>query len=204
MTVKQHNKRAIGAFSNHDDAEKALRELKDSGFPMDQISIVGHDINQHSNISGAQGSDRLSTDLGQGNKVEASAATGAATGVTVGGLTGLLVGLGIVAIPGVGPIMLAGAAATTLATALAGGAIGAATGGVVGALVGLGIPEDRARVYSDRLNQGDYLVILDGSENDIHRAQTILSDRGIMHWGIYDNEHATHTNRSVVDGNPNR
>ncbi len=198
----QQDKRAIGAFSNHDDAETALRELRDSGFPMDRISIVGHDINQHSNVSGAKGSDRLS-DLGEGNKVESGAATGAATGVTVGGLTGLLVGLGMVAIPGIGPIMLAGAVATTLATALAGGAIGAATGGVVGALVGLGIPEDRARTYSDRLDQGDYLVILDGSEKDIRRAQTILSDRGISHWGIYDNEHENKRIHSVVDGNPN-
>jgi len=40
------------------------------------------------------------------------------TGGAVGGLTGLLVGLGALAIPGVGPVMLAGATATALATAL--------------------------------------------------------------------------------------
>jgi len=76
------------------------------------------------------------------------------TGGTVGGLTGLLVRLGTLAIPGVGPIMLAGATATAIATAAAGGAIGAATGGILGGLVGLGIPEDRAKVYNDSVLQG--------------------------------------------------
>lgn len=203
MTVAQQNKRAIGTFSNHNDAEQGLRELKDSGFSMDRISIIGHDIDRNSNLAGAERSNRLS-DLGEGNKVEAGTATGAATGGTVGGLTGLLVGLGMVAIPGVGPIMLAGAVATTLATTLAGGAIGAATGGVVGALVGLGIPEDRAKKYSDRIEHGDYLVIVEGSNDDVHRAQTILSHRGIDDWGIYDDKRETHTTRSVIDGNPNR
>jgi hypothetical protein len=82
--------------------------------------------------------------------------------------------------------MLAGATATALATALSGGAIGAAAGGLLGALVGLGIPEERARVYNSRLSQGDYLVIVDGTDDEIRRAGAILSNRGIQEWGIYD------------------
>jgi uncharacterized protein YcfJ len=82
--------------------------------------------------------------------------------------------------------MLGGALATALATAITGGAIGAAAGGLVGALVGLGIPEDRARVYNDRVSRGDYMVIVDGSEDEIRRAETILSHRGIQEWGVYD------------------
>jgi hypothetical protein len=121
-----------------------------------------------------------------GNKADEGAATGAVTGGALGGLTGLLVGLGALAIPGIGPIMLAGATATTLATTLAGGAIGAAAGGLVGALIGLGIPEEEARFYNERLSQGDYLVIIDGTDDEIGRAGAILSNRGIQNWGIYD------------------
>ncbi len=202
MLLAQQNKRAIGTFSNHADAETALRELRDSSFPMNQVSVVGHDVERNSNMAGADGSDRLS-DLGDGNRAEQGAATGAATGGAVGGLTGLLVGLGMVAIPGVGPVMLAGAAATTLATALTGGVIGAATGGIVGGLVGLGIPEDRARKYSDRIDQGDYLVMVQGSDDDIRRAQKILSHRGIDDWGIYDDERDARINNSTRTGNSN-
>lgn len=183
--INQHHKRAVGTFSHHADAEKALHELRDSGFSMAQVSVVGQDINRNSNVAGANTGDRVS-DLDKNNKADEGAKTGAATGGTVGGLTGLLVGLGIAAIPGVGPIMLAGAGATALATTLAGGAIGAATGGIVGGLIGLGIPEDRARNYSDRVDQGDYLVMVEGSQEDIQRAEAILSHRGISDWGIYD------------------
>ncbi|NMF60218.1 general stress protein [Pseudanabaena yagii] len=204
MTVAQQNKRAIGTFSNHSEAETALRELRDSNFPMDKVSVVGQDIDRKTNIAGADGSNSLSDLAEKHNKADQGAATGAATGGAVGGLTGLLVGLGMVAIPGVGPIMLAGAAATTLATTLAGGAIGAATGGIVGALVGMGIPEDRAKKYSDRIEHGDYLVMVEGSNDDVQRAQKILSHRGINDWGIYDDNRETHNSRSVIDGNPNR
>jgi hypothetical protein len=82
--------------------------------------------------------------------------------------------------------MVGGAVATALATALSGGAIGAAAGGLVGGLVGLGIPEDRARMYSDRVSRGEYLLMVEGSEDDIRRAETILNRRGIQDWGIYD------------------
>jgi hypothetical protein len=154
---------------------------------MDRISVVGRDTDRAADIAGA------GTNVGdKGQQVahdtqaDEGAKKGATAGGALGGLTGLLVGLGALAIPGIGPVMLGGALATALATTLAGGAIGAAAGGLVGALVGLGIPEDRARVYNDRVSRGDYLVIVDGSEDEIRQAETILSHRGIQEWGIYD------------------
>jgi hypothetical protein len=82
--------------------------------------------------------------------------------------------------------MLAGAAATALATTLTGGAIGAAAGSLLGGLVGLGIPEDRAKVYSDRVDRGDYLVMAEGTDEEIDRAEAIFRRHGIHEWGIYD------------------
>jgi len=187
------NKRATGTFSNHQDAESALGELRTSGFNMEQISIIGNNANRNSDMAGAQKGGHLN-DLDNNdrdNKVGEGAATGAATGVAVGGLTGLLVGLGLVAIPGVGPVMLAGAVATALATTLTGGAIGAAAGSLVGGLVGLGIPKDRAKVYSDRVEQGDYLVMVDGSDQDIRHAEAIFQHHGIHEWGIYNSNNAS-------------
>jgi hypothetical protein len=181
-------KRATGTFSNHQKAESALGELRESGFNMDQISIIGNNVDHNSDITAERQVQHLN-DLD--NKAGEGAATGAASGVAVGGLTGLLVGLGLVAIPGVGPVMLAGAVATTLATTLTGGAIGAAAGGLIGGLVGLGIPKDRAKVYSDRVDQGDCLVIVDGLEREIHQAEAILQRHGIHEWGVYDSANAS-------------
>ncbi|MBD2178684.1 signal transduction histidine kinase (STHK), LytS [Pseudanabaena sp. FACHB-1998] len=178
------NKRATGTFSNPQEAKGALHELRDSGFNMDQISIIGNHIDRNSDLAGISPSENIS-DLD--NKVGEGAATGAASIGAVGSFTGLLVGLGLVAIPGIGPIMLAGATATTLATTLTGGAIGAAAGGLIGALVGLGIPQDRAKEYCDRLDQGDYLVMVDGSEPEILQAEVIFKRYAVQEWGIYDN-----------------
>lgn len=197
-------KRAIGVFSHRRDAEVAITELRDAGFSLNQVSIIAKDTNGQ----GIGGVD-VDKNVGSGNKADDGAKTGAATGGLLGGLTGLLVGLGSLAIPGIGPVIAGGAVATALATTLAGGAIGAAAGSIVGALVGLGIPEDKARVYSDRFQKGDYLVILDGTEAEIHQAEAILKRRGIEEFAIYDateiSEHrpgsdrVTHNDAAVVD-----
>lgn len=177
-----NDKRAVGVFPTRREAEIALKELKNSGFSMDKVSVIARDGDRESDIANVEVEDRDSV----GNKADEGATTGAVTGGVLGGFTGLLVGLGALAIPGIGPIMLAGAGATALATTVAGGAIGAAAGGLVGALVGLGIPEEQAKVYNDRIARGQYLVIVDGTETDIHHAQEILQHNHIEEYGIYD------------------
>lgn len=151
---------------------------------MDRVSVIAKDADKNKEqIAGADVKDA------RGNKADEGAATGAIAGGTLGGLTGLLVGLGALAIPGIGPVMLAGATATAIATTLSGTAIGAAAGGLLGGLIGLGIPEEQAKVYNDRVSRGDYLVIVDGSNDEIARAETILRRHNIEDWGIYDSTH---------------
>ncbi len=175
---------AIGTFSNHQDAELALHKLKDSGFEMSKISIIANDVNSHSDLAGAKQGNQLSD---VDNKADEGATKGLISGSTVGGLTGLLVGLGLVAIPGVGPVVMAGAAATAIATTLTGSAIGAVTGGVFGGLIGLGIPKDRARIFSDRVAQGDYLAMVDDvTDEEFRLAESIFRKHGIHEWSIYE------------------
>jgi len=199
------NKRAVGVFSTRSEAEHALHELNNSGFPMNKISVIAKDADKQDDIAGVDVQDKV------GNKADEGASAGALTGGVLGGATGLLVGLGALAIPGVGPIVLAGEVATALATTLAGGAIGAAAGGLIGALVGLGIPEGKARNYSDRVSRGHYLVMVDGSDTEIAKAEAILTGRGIEDFGIYDipgshttdNSYATPESIDVVSDHNN-
>ncbi|MEG4302817.1 histidine kinase [Microcoleus sp. D3_18a_C4] len=173
-------KRAVGVFSTRRETEHALGELRTAGFDMDRVSVIAKDAESKGDIAG------IDVHGSADNKSDEGATKGALTGGTLGGLTGLLVGLGLVAIPGIGPIMLAGASATAIATTLAGTALGAAAGGLIGALVGMGIPEEEARAYNDRVARGDYLVLVDGSEAEVAKAETILSRGGIQHWNTYD------------------
>lgn len=170
-------KRAAGLYYSRDEAEAAVRALKDAGYDMDQVSVIAKDADK---VAGHETTEEV------GNKADEGAAAGALTGGALGGITGLLIGLGALAIPGIGPILLAGAEATAIATTLAGAGIGAATGALVGALIGLGIPEEKAKIYSDRVSKGSFLVMVTGTGVEIDRAATIMRQHGVEEFDIYD------------------
>lgn len=176
MTLGQYNSRAVGTFSSRQEAEDALNELQRSGFSMDRVSVIARDTDQRDEMAGA------SVNKQSGAQAREGAGSGAVAGTTLGGIGGLLVGLGTLTIPGVGPFLAAG----TIATTFAGAGIGAASGGLIGALTNLGISKDRAKTYSERVSQGGQLVIVDGREDEIRRAESILNNRGIQDWGVYN------------------
>lgn len=187
----KHEQRAVGVLSNRQDTATALLEIKNSGFPMDRVSIVGRDADNEAPVLGVEVQSSL------GNKADEGAVTGAVTGGALGGVTGLLVGLGTLAIPGVGPVILAGTAATALATTLTGTAIGAGGASLLGALVGLGVPDNEAKVYSDLIEQGYYLIVVDGTESQIRMAGDILSHQGIRQWQVYSHKNEPAMNNST-------
>ncbi|MGE6784502.1 general stress protein [Ensifer adhaerens] len=138
-------KTVSGLFDDYADARSAVTALEDRGVPSDDISIV-------SNNAG----DRY------GNANESNAAEGAGTGAglgaAVGGIGGLLTGLGVMAIPGVGPVVAAGWLAATAAGAAAGAVAGGAAGGIIGAMTSSGVPEDHAHVYAEGVRRGGAVV----------------------------------------------
>ncbi|PUB10812.1 general stress protein [Paenisporosarcina sp. OV554] len=140
------DKRVIGVYENHDDAVRAVEELKAQGYDRDYISVVAKDRDEV---------EAVNTETG--TKTEEGLAAGAATGGLLGGATGLLAGVGALAIPGIGPLLAAG----PIAAMLTGAAVGAGTGGLAGALIGMGIPEDEADQYERDVKDGKLLVLLD-------------------------------------------
>ncbi|MCT7967565.1 DUF1269 domain-containing protein [Laspinema sp. D1] len=195
MTVDEL-RRAVGVFERYEDAEVAFHQLRQAGFSLNHLSIIAPDrsrnpgesnMNSHLTMGDAAASPplRSHTTDASGTLAEEGAATGAVAGGTVGGFIGLLQALAALSIPGIGPVLAGGTVATILLNTLAGGAIGAATGGLVGALAGLGIPEEQAIIYNERLSRGHYLLIVEGSVYEIERAHEILTGRGIQEWGIY-------------------
>lgn len=171
-------KRALGIFPNRQDAEFALSELKEANFTMDRVSVVAHDGSNDEEIAGAEISESLND-----SKDEKSVTNGTIAGGTLGGITGLLVSVGALVIPGIGSITVAGSA---IATVLSSSVIGAATGGIIGALISLGIPEDEAIIYQRSISQGQYLVMIEGSDDDMCKAASILLEFGIKEWKIYN------------------
>jgi hypothetical protein len=155
-------------YDNFDDARTVVMELKSSGVAEEDISVFAHD-SQPGVAGGGSGTatgmsdsatmgDRSGLNArdpdGDGNAV----ANGAGVGGVVGGAAGLLAGLGLMAIPGVGPLVAAGWLATTAAGAATGAVAGAATGGLVSALTDSGVEERDAHTYAEAVRRGAILV----------------------------------------------
>lgn len=152
-------KTVTGLFDHYSDATAAFEELKSAGIPDRDISLV-------SNNSDGRHSDD--------NNAAEGAGAGAGIGAAVGGAGGLLTGLGLMAIPGVGPVVAAGWLAATAAGAVAGAVVGGAAGGLIGALTDSGVDEDDAHVYAEGVRRGGTLVTAKVDEPLVFEAEAIL------------------------------
>ena len=92
----------ITTFNQRQDAENATYKLRNEGFDVENISIIGGNV----------GEDESAT-----NSVTA--------GSVLGGVAGLLLGAGTFAIPGLGVVAAAGPIAGLISGGVAGGVIGA-------------------------------------------------------------------------------
>jgi hypothetical protein len=160
-----------GLFADLPAAKDAVKELKDAGFTDKDIGLAMRNPRE------TEGAPEVVTDT----RATEEAATGALGGGILGGLTGLLVAAGVVAIPGVGPLLAGGALASVLgvtgASVTAGAGLGAAAGGLVGALVGFDIPESEARHVAAAIRSGRVLVLVKTSER-VADARAILQRHG--------------------------
>ena len=136
-------------FDRYADAADAVRRIEAAGVPHDAISLVSNDAS-HSQYYGAVPGD---ADPMPDTSVSATG-TGASLGTLLGGGAGLLAGLGMLAIPGLGPVVAAG----WLAATLVGAGVGAAAGGLVGSLTDVGVSETDAHAYAEGIQRGGTLL----------------------------------------------
>lgn len=114
---------------------------------------------------------------------------GVATGGFLGGALGLLAGLGVLAIPGIGPLIVGGPLMAFLSGISAGGTIG----GLIGALVGSGIPEGEAYHYEHQVKEGGMLLVIRADSEELaYRAKEILLSNGAQHVSISTESSKTH------------
>jgi hypothetical protein len=161
-------------FDNFSDAEEAVRVLERLGVSHNDISLVSHHAGDaHGAPSGVK--VREPHDRTAGEAAAADAGAGAATGGVVGAVGGVLAGLGILAIPGLGPVVAAGWLASAAVGAVAGGAVLGAVGGLVGALTNAGVSKAEAAVYAEGVRRGGTLVSAKVSDSQFGAAEAALS-----------------------------
>ena len=148
------NKNLVSAvFDTQSEAERAVTELRQAGLSDSAISIVA----QHDGTN--------TTTDGGGEE-----ATKGFIGMTAAGAgVGTILGIAALAIPGVGPLVAAGAIASAAipGAALTGAAIGAAAGGLGALLTSHGVSDEDSTYYERRINDGGVFVSVDTSNADL-------------------------------------
>ncbi len=159
----------VGHFPYHAEAERVVLALQKAGFDMQKLSILGKDYQTTEQVRGF---------LTWKDTAKAGAAGGGYWGSFVGGLFGILVGAGVLFMPGVGPVIIAGPIAGVLAGWLEGTVVGgtgaAAIGGIAGALGGLGIPVHEVLKYKAKIEAGEFVILVTGSDADVSQAKQML------------------------------
>jgi Heat induced stress protein YflT len=192
-----NNKIIGGVFSNVGSAEQAITELQRHGYGSNDISVFAKDKSKVHVLEEEMETSVTSNKGGRGKNAGKGAGLGALSGGALGGIGGLIAGLGLLAIPGIGPL----AAAGPIAAALTGAGVGAGGGGIVGALVGAGIPERDAAQYENHLKDGKIIVIVEASDKVQDKVyRTFLSNKtenGSMYPDHYqnhnhENDHTSH------------
>ena len=152
-------------YDDYETAKQVVRDLESAGLASENISIVAKDPSRRIERDGRVDRDGD----GRDDRVE-GAEIGAGIGAVLGGTAGILSGLGMLAIPGIGPVVAAGWLIAAGAGALAGGA----AGGIIGGLTQLGVSREHAHVYAESMRRGATLVTARVSDAERGRYKAIM------------------------------
>jgi len=135
---------------------KAVQSLQDAGYPVKQVSLINKAelVNNHIHVA-------------TGTKVEAAELS---LGIAVGAIIGILTGVGIFAIPGLGFLFGAG----SIVGAIAGVDFGLMAGGLTAILTAMGMDKALASKYEKHLNEGKFLVFVQGGDVEVKKAHDVL------------------------------
>jgi len=158
MNKKLHH--FIGAvFENPNHAHTLVEEMIKQGFPMDEVSIL--------HKAGGQGDDFLG--IAYTNEKERFKVWGV-EGALWGALGGLLASAaGLVLLPGIGPVLVAGPLLDIFAGAAVGAGMmttGAAVTHLTFGLHRLGIPEDSLKILHQAIMDGKIVLLMNCGNDD--------------------------------------
>jgi len=160
-------------FDSYSEATGAVHALEGANIPHDDISVIA---NNADGTHAGHANDGVETRDGVNDHGDVT--RGTSTGAVLGGAGGLLAGLGLLAIPGLGPIVAAGWLAATAAGAGIGAIGGAATGGIVGALKNAGHSDEDAHVFAEGVRRGGTLVSVRAPEERRSEIEAIFDGHG--------------------------
>ncbi|MBS1856293.1 MAG: permease [Acidobacteria bacterium] len=151
----------VAVYQTHVDAEHAVQELRRGGFDMKKLSIVGKDYHTEENVVGYYNTGDRMRYWGK-------------LGALWGGVWGLLAGAAFFAVPGIGPVLVAGPLISWIVGALEGAAVVGGLSAIGAGLYSIGIPKDSILRYEVALKANRFLLVGHGTSSEIERAREIV------------------------------
>ncbi len=151
----------VAVYHTHSQAEEAVKKLQRAGIDMHSLSIIAKDYHTDEQVVGY---------YNVGDRMKRWSKTGAFWG----GFWGLLFGSAFFAIPGIGPLLVAGPLVAWIVGALEGAAVVGGLSALGAGLVSMGIPKDSVLQYESAVKSDKFLLIVNGSASEAAKAKGIL------------------------------
>jgi uncharacterized membrane protein len=170
---------AVAIYDTHSQAEEAVKELQRSGFDMKKMSIVGKDYHTAEHVVGYYNT---------GDRMKYWGKMGAAWG----GFWGLLFGAAFFAIPGIGPVLVAGPLVMWIVGALEGAVVVGGLSAVGAGLFSIGIPKDSVVKYESALKADKFILLAHGTAAEVANAKDILQTTHPTELALHGIQHEEH------------
>src|SRR5271156_4316196 len=134
----------VAIYDTHEQAEQAIKELQEGGVDMKSLSIAAKDMHTDEHVVGYYNAGDRMKHWGR-------------VGAFWGGFWGLLFGSALFAIPGIGPILVAGPLVAWIVAGLEGAVVVAGVSALGAGLVSIGIPNDSVIKYETALKTDRFI-----------------------------------------------
>jgi len=172
----------VAVYATHAQAEEALKDLQKSGFDMKNLSIVGKDYHTDEQVVGYYNA---------GDRMKRWGASGAFWG----GFWGLLFGSAFFAIPGIGPVLVAGPLVGWIVGALEGAVVVGGLSAVGAGLYSIGIPKDSIVQYETAIKSDKFLLLAHGTTAEVEKAKGVMSTRHPLEVSFHGEQEAVRAAR---------
>lgn len=162
----------VAIYETHGQAESAIKELQEAGVDMKSLSIAGKGTYTDEHVVGYYNAgDRMK----YWGKI----------GAFWGGFWSLLFGSAFFAIPGIGPILVAGPLVAWIIGALEGAVVVGGVSAIGAGLVSIGIPKDSVVKYDVALKTDKFLLLVHGTPEAVEKARSIIAGTTHISYGVH-------------------
>jgi hypothetical protein len=144
---------------------------------MKKLSIVGKDYHTEEHVVGYYNAGDRMKRWGR-------------TGAFWGGFWGLLLGSAFFAIPGIGPVLVAGPLVAWIIGALEGAVVVGGLSAIGAGLYSIGIPKDSIVQYESAIRSDKFLLLAHGTEEEVERAKGIMRTAQPVEVAVHAVKHA--------------